>query len=132
MSTVAKMWPHVRQLCKAHEIELTYGPPGASRCRREIWIRPVKSRLAYATALHEIGHILGRHQLSDVVLTRERWAWDWARRNALQWTPAMQQHAERCIESYGQHKELTRPIGKPAGESKSEGWVDTRQHPKQS
>ena len=121
MSTVAKMWPHVRQLCKAHEIELTYGPPGASRCRREIWIRPVKSRLAYATALHEIGHILGRHQLSDVVLTRERWAWDWARRSALQWTPAMQQHAERCIESYRQHKELTRPIGQPAGESNSEG-----------
>jgi hypothetical protein len=91
----------------------TYGhhSPEPSRCRREIWIRSVKSRLAYATALHEIGHILGRHQLSDVVLTRERWAWDWARRNALQWTPTMQQHAERCIESYGQHKELTRPIG---------------------
>jgi hypothetical protein len=121
MSTVAKMWPHVRQLCEANDIDLTYGPPGASRCHREIWIRPVTSPRSYATALHEIGHILGRHQLSGVALTRERWAWDWARRNALQWTPAMERQARWCLESYRQHKELTRPTGKPASESQSEG-----------
>jgi hypothetical protein len=71
--------------------------------------------------LHEIGHVLGRHQLSDAVLTRERWAWDWAKRNALQWTPAMQRHSERWIESYTQHEEPARPMIKPASESKSEG-----------
>ena len=45
------------------------------------------------------------------------------RANALQWTSAMQRHADWCLEHYGrdesnvQHKELTRPIGRPAGES---------------
>ena len=65
----------------------------------EIWIRPVRSPRAYAVALHEIGHI-GRHQRSQAVLVRERWAWHWAKRNALDWTPAMQRHADWCLESY--------------------------------
>jgi hypothetical protein len=117
--TIAQMWKHVRLLCAVNRIEINYGQP--SRSEREIWIHPVRSQRRYATALHEIGYVLGSHQLSDAVLTREQWAWDWARRNALQWTPAMQRHLERCIESYKQHEEQTRPIGKPAGESKSEG-----------
>jgi hypothetical protein len=101
--TVARQWPHVRQLCQAHGIEITFAEkPSASRLRREIWIRSVTSPRNYATALHEIGHIIGRYQLSGNVLTRERWAWDWARRNAIRWTPAMQRHAERCIESYNE------------------------------
>ena len=72
MST-AGMWPHVRQLCETNGIELTYGRPSASRWPREIWIRPVRSPLSYATALHEIGHILGHYQRSHNELTRERW-----------------------------------------------------------
>ena len=67
---------------------------------REIWIRPIRSPRAYATALHEIGHILGRYQMRFSGMVSERWAWQWARRNALQWTPAMEQHAERCLKSY--------------------------------
>ena len=60
-------------------------------------MRPVRSPRSYATALHEIGHILGRHQRSQAVLVRERWAWHWAKRNALQWTPEMRRHAAWCI-----------------------------------
>jgi hypothetical protein len=35
-----------------------------------------------------------------VVLVRERHAWDWARRNAIRWTPTMQRYARRCLRSY--------------------------------
>ena len=116
--TVAQMRAHIRQLCAANRIEINYGRHASASylsdrnhgavLAPEIWIRPVRSPRAYAVALHEIGHILGRHQLSGVALTRERWAWDSARRNALQWTPAMERQARWCLESYRQHKESKR------------------------
>jgi hypothetical protein len=118
------MRSHIRRLCETNGIEINFHRhASASYRQREIWIRAVRSPRAYAVALHEIGHILGRYQLSRATLVRERHAWDWARRNALQWTSAMQRHADWCLEHYGrdesnvQHKELTRPIGRPAGES---------------
>jgi hypothetical protein len=61
--------------------------------KKEVCIPHIKSPIAYATALHEIGHILGRHQQSKDSMVRERWAWQWAKRNALIWTPVMDQHA---------------------------------------
>jgi hypothetical protein len=95
------MRAHVVRICKANGIEINYGRHASADGRlREIWIRSVGSPRAYATALHEIGHILGRYQLSRATIVRERHAWEWARRNALQWTPAMEQHAERCLKSY--------------------------------
>jgi len=134
--TVAQMRAHIWQLCEANGIEINFDRHASASylsdrnhgavLAPEIWIRPVRSPRAYAVALHEIGHILGRYQLSRATLVRERWAWRWARRNALQWTPAMQRHADWCLESYKrdesnvQHKELTRPIRRPAGESISE------------
>jgi hypothetical protein len=99
-ATIARTRAHIRRLCETHAIEINYGQPSASYELREIWIRPVRSDRSYATALHEIGHVLGRHRLSRVMLVRERWAWDWARRNALRWTPTMQRHARRCLRSY--------------------------------
>ena len=98
--TVAQMRAHVVRTCKVNGIAINYGQPSASYEVREIWIRPIRSPLAYATALHEIGHILGRYQMRFSGMVSERWAWQWARRNALQWTPAMEQHAERCLKSY--------------------------------
>src|SRR5258708_39773715 len=61
---------------------------------------PIKSGISYATALHEVGHILGRHQHSNSTMVRERWAWHWARVNALIWTPAMEQSARKALEWY--------------------------------
>jgi antirestriction protein ArdC len=58
----------------------------------EVHILPVQGQESYAIALHELGHIFGRYQRSARVIVRERWAWRWARENALMWTPAM----ERC------------------------------------
>src|SRR6516162_5029609 len=100
VATVAQMRAHVVRTCKVNGIAINYGQPSASYEVREIWIRPIRSPLAYATALHEIGHILGRYQMRFSGMVSERWAWQWARRNALQWTPAMEQHAERCLKSY--------------------------------
>jgi hypothetical protein len=30
-------------------------------------------------------------------MVRERWAWQWAQRNALRWTPAMAKHAAASL-----------------------------------
>jgi hypothetical protein len=43
----------------------------------------IRSTRTYALALHEIGHCLGRYQKSRSVITIERWAWRWAKSNAL-------------------------------------------------
>jgi len=64
----------------------------ASQTHECIGIPPIRSAISCATALHEVGHVLGRFQLSKSTLVRERAAWRWARRNALMWTPAV----ERC------------------------------------
>jgi hypothetical protein len=65
---------------------------------RTVHLRRIKSEKAYAAALHEIGHI--RTGRFDDVLTEERQAWDWARANALVWTPTMQREADSCMGSY--------------------------------
>jgi len=108
--TVAQMRAHIWQLCEANGIMINYAQHASASylsdrnhgavLAPEIWIRPVRSPRAYAVALHEIGHILGRYQRSRATLVRERHAWDWARRNALQWTPEMRRHAAWCMESY--------------------------------
>ena len=105
--TVAQMRSHVRQLCEANRIAINYDRHASASYReREIWIRAVRSPRAYAVALHEIGHILGRYQLSRATLVRERHAWDWARRNGLRWTPEMRRHADRCLEHYARQESI--------------------------
>jgi hypothetical protein len=71
----------------------------------EVWIMPIRSAISYATALHEIGHILGRHQRSPDTLVRERWAWRWAKENALIWTPAMEKHCSVSLAWYEARRE---------------------------
>lgn len=66
----------------------------------EIYIAPIKSVLSYAVALHELGHVLGSRRSSRRVLVRERAAWRWAKRNALLWSPWMQERAEASIQWY--------------------------------
>jgi hypothetical protein len=66
----------------------------------EVIIPPVRSKRSYATAMHELGHVFGRHQLSRREMVRERWAWHWARSNALVWTPAMERDCSQSLERY--------------------------------
>ena len=66
-----------------------------------ITVPRIRPAVSYAVALHEVGHFLGRHQRSRSRLVRERWAWDWARRNALGgWTRRMEQRARESLEWY--------------------------------
>jgi hypothetical protein len=48
--------------------------------------------------LHEIGHI--RNGRVDDILIEERRAWEWARDNALVWTPTMQREADVSMRGY--------------------------------
>jgi hypothetical protein len=102
--TVDNLRDHVRDLCEDHDISVRF-------CKRlddsfaliefeEVTIPEVKSDVSYAVALHEIGHILGKHQRSKRTLVRERWAWKWAKRAAKVWTPRMETCAERSLSWY--------------------------------
>jgi hypothetical protein len=66
---------------------------------------PIKGEISYATALHEIGHIRGRYQNSRNPMTCERWAWHWARANALTWTPRMERSAVEALDSHRRENE---------------------------
>src|SRR5258707_928513 len=98
------MQEHVQNICSRHELVVR-------RCNRlnqaqalhecdEIVIPAIKSPISYAVALHEIGHILGPHQHSKRQLVRERQAWQWARRNAVDWTPRMERQATASLRWY--------------------------------
>lgn len=59
----------------------------------------MKSRVSYAIALHEIGHILGPWQ-NGTTLEREAGAWKWARENALVWSKVMDRTMHKGMRSY--------------------------------
>jgi hypothetical protein len=102
---VSQMREHVERLIEEHGI--VYRPIKGirqSRCfpwsgseKPVVQFVPVRCQRTYAVALHELGHARGAKQwhVDDVV--RERDAWDWARDNAIIWTPAMERLAAACM-----------------------------------
>jgi hypothetical protein len=100
------MREHVTSLCERHEIIVKWcrrtSQAHAINVAEEITIAPVRSAISYATALHEIGHILGRHQRGRRVMIKEDWAWRWAKANALMWTPRMERHRREAMRWYSQ------------------------------
>ena len=99
--SVAAMHEHFTALIEEHQI-VHYQTRSTTRAwslreAEEIHTPPVKTWKSYITALHEIGHLLGRHQLSQHVMVRERWAWRWARQHALVWAPRMERYAEKVV-----------------------------------
>ena len=98
MTDLAELEAHIAELCARHGIERNPlpGPLGRMPCAihetGEIWIRPIRSALSYVMALHEIGHIVGRHQGSPLRRIRETYAWRWARSAALVWTPQVERY----------------------------------------
>ncbi len=92
---------HITRLCKIEDIAVESHSRGGRAYRRDrrIKIRPVKSAITYAIALHEIGHILGPRQ-SGTRLDKEVGAWEWAQEHALEWTDAMTGKMRDCLQSY--------------------------------
>lgn len=68
------------------------------RKSRRVRLRRVRSASAYAVALHEIGHVVGRQVGRRLDL--EAQAWRWAEQSAIEWTDEMASVAARCIETY--------------------------------
>jgi hypothetical protein len=70
---------HVEELCEKHQITIlnrsSHGGR-ASKMDRTISIKPVKTQRTYITALHEIGHLIGRGR-SGTRLQQEAAAWQY-------------------------------------------------------
>jgi len=102
--TRTEMHEHIVALCERNEILIQWcvnpNQAWAMGGWNEIKIPRIKSEISYAVGLHEIGHVLGQHQTSKRVLVRERWAWRWARKNALIWTGRMERHARSSLDWY--------------------------------
>jgi hypothetical protein len=100
---LAAMAAHIERLCEQNEIAVGFIRRSiraqAATDLRLIQIAPIRSAISYATALHEIGHILGPLQWAGVI-KREEGAWRWAERNALIWTEAMEQHRQHAMAWY--------------------------------
>ncbi|AJF08250.1 hypothetical protein GSUB_17345 (plasmid) [Geoalkalibacter subterraneus] len=101
MKNVQEMQKHIESLCDKHRIEVCSHSSGgrAWRKKRRIAIRPVKSSITYAIALHEIGHILGDHQ-GGTRLDKEYGAWCWAKKNAATWSHTMENAMRKRLRNY--------------------------------
>jgi len=96
--TIDALHQHVLDLAAGLEIKWRDWRIEADTETRTVYLHPITSERAYASALHEIGHI--RTGRFDDELTEERKAWEWARDNALVWTPTMQREADSCMRTY--------------------------------
>lgn len=98
-----KQWDlHVKSLCAIRGIKISN-----TRFPRENWavengkeigIASIKSGIAYASALHEIGHCL--IPFFECTFTSELKAWQWAKKNALDWNCQMSHAAEMDLKFY--------------------------------
>jgi hypothetical protein len=101
---VAAMRQHIISLCETFEIawyqDVDQDRSFSVREFGVICTPPVAGSVVYAIALHVIGHIRGCYLASRRVIVRERWAGEWARRNARIWTPAMEQTMRHSLSWY--------------------------------
>jgi broad specificity phosphatase PhoE len=105
MITIANLKRHFLKLCADEEAEVQWcdvpSKALALSGELEFILTPhIASEITYAVAMHELGHIKSRDRSGDQI-ERERAAWDWARHNALTWTPRMEGYAAaslRCRE----------------------------------
>jgi hypothetical protein len=104
MTTLVDLKRHFLRLCADEEADVQWcdNASKALALSGELeFIRAprITSEIAYAVAMHELGHIKSRNQSSDQI-EREHAAWDWARRNALMWTAHMEGYAAASMRWY--------------------------------
>jgi hypothetical protein len=104
MTNLADLMQHFLKLCANEKADVQWcdSPSKALALSGELeFIRAprITSEIAYAVAMHELGHIKSRDQSTDQI-ERERTAWGWARRNALMWTPHMEVYASASLRWY--------------------------------
>jgi hypothetical protein len=100
---------HVQELCAKNHITVMYQSLEdeipryfAQPQRKLIQIRPTKNTGYYVSALHEIGHILGKFQSEGYpLIKRELYAWIYAMENALVWTETAERVMRKAMDSYG-------------------------------
>lgn len=102
---------HIEALCEANRIKINYADMDevAYISERAVRIRPIKGDMSYASAMHEIGHILARWK-GRPALVEETGAWLWAEKNALTWTMPMRQLAARCLKTYYNTRKRNDPV----------------------
>jgi len=108
---------HITDLCRKHSITVTFDNDlmrgKAFRLRRAMSVPPIRSRWTYATALHELGHLMMPCEASHRRVTRhghtacgecEVQAWQWAKANSVVgWSAEMQSNLEDALPSYLRH-----------------------------
>jgi len=108
MTTRADLREHFLKLCADEETDVPWcdSPSKALAVSGELeFIRAphIRSEVAYAVAMHELGHIKSRAKSIDQI-ERERAAWDWARSNALMWTARMEGYAVASLQWHQEQK----------------------------
>ena len=103
---------HIASFAASHDIEFIGHSSGGRAWRRtkRVAIRPVKSPVTYAIALHELGHVLG--QQSGRCIDTELQAWEWARAHAVVWVRRMEdakRDALRCYVAWAERKQRRFP-----------------------
>lgn len=99
---VKQLAAHVRKLCRQHGIRLQFddkSPEKAFFVERRVQTKTVRSKASYAVALHEIGHLVSK-TASRPSLFQEGAAWQWARTEALCWTPSMTRAMLKSLGGY--------------------------------
>jgi len=123
---------HIKTLCAAHGIALTFAGRGRAEVHRRgrervrlIRVPPIRGQVSYFVALHEIGHLVGAGR-SGRRLEKEAAAWTWALANSrVAPTDATRRRLGAKLRSYVTWAELRRhrkrPPVLPAAES--EFWT---------
>ncbi|WP_128926421.1 hypothetical protein [Bradyrhizobium guangxiense] len=103
MTTIADLKKHFLKLCADEEADVQWcdvpSKALALSGELEFILTPHITAEIGAVTMHELGHIKSRDQSTDQI-GRERAAWDWARRNALMWTPHMAGYAAASLRWY--------------------------------
>ncbi|HZS93238.1 MAG TPA: hypothetical protein VFA78_00435 [Chloroflexota bacterium] len=104
METATELAAHVATLCAQHDVRVEWIERSkrawAIRKHRAVRIYPVINQKRYATALHEIGHIVGRRQ-SGRRIEQEWGAWEFAlEASIVEFTPATYRMIHRALTSY--------------------------------